>query len=288
MVFSEAGMPDRTLMSMTQFCIGWSMLVAGLAVLSVSPIASGPGLVTGWIVASSLLAISGAVTISTAENLSQAAMIGLLVLVTSACFATLHSFLTLPIAGMLLSAELLALGTGLGFRAVQRAATTQQPVIAAFEIGVTAPAPEPVQNEYSENDLEQRLLAKLEDSSCSEFSDDEEELHLQFESADRHMAQRVERGFRADGSEWMEGMLLVEFQARQKTAIVHLPVWPAFATQPEIQSELLGGPDLDIEVKTIRRWGMRIELTRRASGLDPDSAELAFFISAKAAVREAA
>ncbi|HSG71547.1 MAG TPA: hypothetical protein VLA12_14085 [Planctomycetaceae bacterium] len=274
-------------MSMTQFCIGCSMLVAGLAALSVSPIMSAPGLLTGWIVASSLLAISGAVTISTAETPRMAAFIALSVLGISVCFALFHSFLDRTIAGAVVSAELLTLGAGWGFRMLHQVRTAQQPVLAAFEFGLSAPAPG--QDEIPESDLERRLLAKLDDGACLAFRDDEEEEpHLQFENADRHVAQRIERGYRADGSEWMEGMLLVEFQARQKTAIVHLPVWPAFATQPEIQSELLGGPDLDIEVKTIRRWGLRIELTRRASGLDPDSAELAFFISAQAAVREAA
>lgn len=278
-------MPNRTCMSMNQFCIGWSMLVAGLTALSVAPMISGTGLLAGWIVASTLLAISGSATISTEEHLGQAVVVGLLVLGTSVLFALVHSFLEMTVAGVVLSGEMLALGTGLGFRVLQRTATSQPPVVAAFEFGLTAPAAEVP--DTVESNLEQRLLAQLEDGP--EFSiDDEEEPHLQFETADRHVGQRIERGRRADGSEWMEGMLLVEFEARQKTAIVHLPVWPAFETQPEIQSELLGGPDLDIEVKTIRRWGLRIELTRRASGLDPDSAELAFFISAQAAVREAA
>ena len=279
-------MLPRRFMTMTQFCIGWSMLVAGLVALSVGPMMSGTAILAGWIIASALLSLSGALTISTTENLGKAISTGVLVVVTSVAFALVHSFLDLPIAGIVLSAEMLALVTGLGVRMLQKMAINQQPAVAAFEFEVSAPAPE--KEETFENDLERRLLAQIEDSPQLTFSEDDDEPHLQFESADRHVAQRIERGYRTDGSEWMEGMLLVEFQARQKTAIVHLPVWPAFATQPEIQSELLGGPDLDIEVKTIRRWGLRIELTRRASGLDPDSAELAFFISAKAAVREAA
>ena len=86
----------------------------------------------------------------------------------------------------------------------------------------------------------------------------------------------------------MEGTIRVNFLRNQKTSIVHIPFWPAFQIRPDVDSELLAGPQLTIEAKTVERWGIRLELTRRAAGLDPDFAELAFFVSTHSAAREAA
>jgi hypothetical protein len=294
-------------MSPRQFAAGGSMLVAGLTVLSVAPGVPGGGLLAGWIVASVLLAISGAATMATTDRLDGAAALAVISLGPGLAFALVHSLFQVPWAGVVPSTQVAVLATGFGASVLRRLSEPPQPPVAMVGFGVTTPSPGRVEFDASdlaerehldggddacdsvENDLEQRLLARLHESSVA-FSDadEEREPHLSFETSDRHVAQRIERGIQRDGSEWMEGVLLVEFRAGQKTAIVHLPVWPAFASQPKIESELLGGPELDIEVKTIRRWGMRIELTRRAAGLDPDSAELAFFISAQAAIREAA
>lgn len=158
------------------------------------------------------------------------------------------------------------------------------------------------EKENSEIDasLEQALLSKLSassmlDSEDASESDDDSEIDrtdqsqaIQFQTAEKEIAQRYERGSAPDGREWLEGTIRVDFLRNQKTAVIHIPFWPAFQTRPDVNSELLDGPHLKIDVKTVERWGVRLELTRRAAGLDPDSAELAFFVTTQSAARGAA
>lgn len=137
-----------------------------------------------------------------------------------------------------------------------------------------------------DNSFEQALLSRLSVDSETDVESPPEA--IRFQEADSNVFQRIERGQDANGGEWLEGTIRVDFLRNQKTSIVHIPFWPAFQVRPEVNSELLEGPQLTIEAKTVERWGIRLELTRRAAGLDPDFAELAFFVSTKSAAREAA
>lgn len=138
--------------------------------------------------------------------------------------------------------------------------------------------------------FEQALLSRLSVDSETDLASDEElrPEAIRFQEADSNVFQRIERGQDANGGEWLEGTIRVDFLRNQKTSIVHIPFWPAFQVRPEVNSELLEGPQLTIEAKTVERWGIRLELTRRAAGLDPEFAELAFFVSTHSAAREAA
>lgn len=157
----------------------------------------------------------------------------------------------------------------------------------------TAPleeASEPAVAHDIDHSFEQALLSRLSVDSETDVESEQESPPeaIRFQEADSNVFQRIERGQDANGGEWLEGTIRVDFLRNQKTSIVHIPFWPAFQVRPEVNSELLEGPQLTIEAKTVERWGIRLELTRRAAGLDPDFAELAFFVSTHSAVREAA
>ncbi|MDB4637659.1 MAG: hypothetical protein P8M30_17595 [Planctomycetaceae bacterium] len=152
-----------------------------------------------------------------------------------------------------------------------------------------------LENETINAGLEQALLSRLsvaqnheEDSPVHEEESPHNSQSIQFQPAESHILQRYERGLDPEGREWLEGTIRVDFIRNQKTAVIHIPFWPAFQFPPQVNSELLEGPHLKIDIKTVERWGIRLELTRRAAGLDPDSAELAFFVTTESKARGAA
>lgn len=158
-----------------------------------------------------------------------------------------------------------------------------------------APQSEPPETESSheidagfEQALLSRLSADTDDESIGAHESEPPPEAIRFQQAAQNVFQRIERGQDGDGREWLEGTVRVDFLRNQKTSIVHIPFWPAFHVRPDVSTELLEGPQLTIETKTVERWGIRLELTRRAAGLDPDFAELAFFVSTHSAAREAA
>jgi len=150
------------------------------------------------------------------------------------------------------------------------------------------------QNEHIDSGLEHALLSRLSvENEHEENSNEPQEpigdsQSIQFQPAEQHILQRYERGLDPEGREWLEGTVRVDFLRNQRTAVIHIPFWPAFQIRPQVNSELLDGPHLKIDVKTVERWGIRLELTRRAAGLDPDSAELAFFVTTESKARGAA
>jgi hypothetical protein len=191
----------------------------------------------------------------------------------------------------------------------QRRQRTVSPARAAIQVRTETPRPHPKsrvprppapQTEPTETDSsheidsgrEQALLSRLsvgtEDESVPAHETVPPPEAIRFQQAAPNVFQRIERGQEPDGREWLEGTVRVDFLRNQKTSIVHIPFWPAFHVRPDVNSELLEGPQLTIETKTVERWGIRLELTRRAAGLDPDFAELAFFVSTHSTAREAA
>ncbi|MBD3673897.1 MAG: hypothetical protein HUJ26_10265 [Planctomycetaceae bacterium] len=277
-------------------------LLCGLAVFIpiLLPSSQGPWLSVGcWMVGYLLLSLSGLSVASTTRLSTSLAAIA-----TSLgyCLLTLP---LLPAFGFLPAVTLTAILILVlsAVSAKQHFLRTQPARVShvAVQVSSKAPVPEPLHSETQRNEnqdidagLEQALLSRLSTTSEPEVvpdpTDDRNDhpQAIQFQSADREIAQRYERGSDPDGREWLEGTFRVDFQRHQKTAIVHIPFWPAFNDRPEVRSELLDGPHLKIDIKTVERWGIRLELTRRAAGLDPDSAELAFFVSTQSAARGAA
>ena len=61
--------------------------------------------------------------------------------------------------------------------------------------------------------------------------------------------------------ETLFGFTCIHWQADQQTAVVHLPVFPAFASVPNIETEMLDG-SARVRVTDCQPFGVRVELIR--------------------------
>jgi hypothetical protein len=255
---------------------------------------------------SSFLLISvGAVSlIRHSPRLTQFSAVGVSLLFGMGTILVLPSAWTL-IASLMTGGQLLLL-SGLTLRHHHQSPSS--PASVAIKVTSEAPSTDPQntsesalsksfhesENETINAGLEQALLSRLsveqnqEEDSLEQEEFSHESQSIQFQPAESHILQRYERGLDPEGREWLEGTIRVDFIRNQKSAVIHIPFWPAFQFSPQVNSELLEGPHLKIDIKTVERWGVRLELTRRAAGLDPDSAELAFFVTTESKARGAA
>ena len=90
---------------------------------------------------------------------------------------------------------------------------------------------------------------------------------------------------RRDGFDVLEGTLTVEFAAGESAKTVHLPVWPPFAGEPEVECEC---DDDTVRVRPLaaKSHGLSLEVRRGGSAKKPSAAEVAF--AAMAPLTEAA
>lgn len=299
-------MPYRPPVQLWQL-LGTALLCGLAVVISVAMSGTmGTFLTAGCWLTGHLLISVGSISLSNSPRLSPSVAASSIQLLF--CFLTiplLPSFIALP--AVLLAAVQMFVHFGNTVRVQRLQPHDTNPTHVSIQVTAEAPVAKsgtdktsPSENDNSQESSEidagreQALLSQL---SASTFDDQENEIAddhqespqaIQFQSAERDIVQRYERGSDPDGREWLEGTIRVDFLRHQKTAVVHIPFWPAFQSRPDVNSELLDGPHLKIEVKTVERWGIRLELTRRAAGLDPDSAELAFFVTSQSAARGAA
>jgi hypothetical protein len=72
------------------------------------------------------------------------------------------------------------------------------------------------------------------------------------------------RHTRAEGITWdvLEGMVVVTFEPGQRRAAVHVPIMPAMPSPPEVEWELHTEADVQVEVNTVKPFGLRIDVRR--------------------------
>ncbi len=111
-------------------------------------------------------------------------------------------------------------------------------------------------------------------------ADDHPDAEDAFESIYELLAQQpdcqqliVRRG--AGTEETLFGFICVHWQADQQTAVVHLPVFPAFDSVPTIETEMLDG-SARIRVADCQPFGVRIELIRGRPCSTPATMRMGF------------
>lgn len=84
-------------------------------------------------------------------------------------------------------------------------------------------------------------------------------------------------------AETLLGFICVHWHSDQQTAVVHLPVFPAFVSVPEIETEMLDG-SARIRVTDCQPFGVRVELIRGRPCSSPATMRMGFtLIGARAA-----
>jgi hypothetical protein len=63
----------------------------------------------------------------------------------------------------------------------------------------------------------------------------------------------------AAGGETIEVHARLEFPPGAREAVLHVPLWPALDTDPEVDCEPLNGEDVEIRVTSAERYGIRLE-----------------------------
>jgi hypothetical protein len=97
-------------------------------------------------------------------------------------------------------------------------------------------------------------------------------------TAEHATASEVEEGLVAsqkmictESYELITGVMQIQFQAEQQTAVVHVPFHPPLSHDPEIIAE---ADDCQVRVTEARTYGMRLEVKRANADLAPASVQL--------------
>ncbi len=102
------------------------------------------------------------------------------------------------------------------------------------------------------------------------------------------IAQWMTRTKLADGEERVEGSVRIEFAAKQKQAVAHIPFVPPFAHRPIVECHVIDGERVRVKIGTAQRYGARIEARRSDSADDALSVEVSFTAAAATARSDAA
>jgi hypothetical protein len=106
-------------------------------------------------------------------------------------------------------------------------------------------------------------------------------------SDDEQTRQWMTRQSLPGGIDQIEGAIRVSFAAGQRTASVHVPFSPPFATVPTVDCELTGDEPARWKVSVVYPYGMRIEL-KRASSNAASEIELSYAVRCDSAESSAA
>ena len=62
------------------------------------------------------------------------------------------------------------------------------------------------------------------------------------------------------GSEALVATLRCRFLAEQQNQVIHVPFWPFFSGQPEVEAVVVSGPDAKIKVTDVQLQGLRLDV----------------------------
>jgi hypothetical protein len=74
----------------------------------------------------------------------------------------------------------------------------------------------------------------------------------------------------------VDGWLRIGFVRDQRTAIAHIAFCPAFAVQPTVEAEPLGGPGCEVRSALVLPWGVRWEVRLDTPATEPTDVVLEF------------
>ena len=106
-------------------------------------------------------------------------------------------------------------------------------------------------------------------------------------AADEQTTQQLSRGRGLDGSDWLQGRLLVAFVPGQRTATMHVAFCPPFALLPRLQATAESTSGAKVKVAQVLAHGARFEL-KLATAASRPTTEWLTFTATTATVSEAA
>ena len=118
--------------------------------------------------------------------------------------------------------------------------------------------------------------------------DDTGELEEAAENELQGVSQSMSRIRLCDGSETIEGTIVLPFAAGQQIGVAHLPFSPPFGSQPRVTCHLLDDSPVRLRVTATQTYGARVEAKRTGSGFDADEILIGYMVSAESPRENAA
>lgn len=117
---------------------------------------------------------------------------------------------------------------------------------------------------------------------------DTDELEEVAEDEPQGVSQSMSRTRLGDGSETIEGTIVLPFAAGQQIGVAHLPFSPPFGSQPRVTCHLLDDSPVRLRVTATQTYGARVEAKRTGSGFDADEILIGYMVSAESPRENAA
>jgi hypothetical protein len=118
--------------------------------------------------------------------------------------------------------------------------------------------------------------------------DEAGELEDAVESDSQGVSQSMSRTRHGDGSETIEGTMVLPFAAGQQIGVAHLPFSPPFGAQPEVTCHLLDDSPVRLRVTATQTYGARVEAKRTGAAFDADEILIGYVVSADCTREKAA
>lgn len=113
------------------------------------------------------------------------------------------------------------------------------------------------------------------------FSDESElEMEEPIDQESLAISQSMSRSTGTDGSETIEGTVLLSFASGQQIGVVHLPFSPQLASEPQVSCHLLEDRPVRLRVTTAQSYGVRLEAKRTDAALDEVDIQVGYIITA--------
>lgn len=118
--------------------------------------------------------------------------------------------------------------------------------------------------------------------------DDTDDLEAAGENDSQGVSQSMSRTRLGDGSETIEGTIVLPFAAGQQIGVAHLPFSPPFGSQPQVTCHLLDDSPVRLRVTATQTYGARVEAKRTGTAFEMDEILIGYVVSAECARDNAA